>query len=131
MPATKADRERARELLRELEAHSGDGLCRCTRCGVVLAEALAEERERVLSSRAMQLVESIAGEFERTVKRAEWEAAGSKGMSVPFFGDFAAATRLPSVISRMRWWSREIRTALADLRTATARTTDGGRDADP
>lgn len=57
-------------------------------------------------------LESIADEFERTIAHADWKAAGSKGMSVPFHGDFASAVQLPSVISRMRWWAREFKTAL-------------------
>ena len=61
---------------------------------------------------ARHMLERICGEFERTIKHAEWVAAGSKGMSVPFHGDFASVAHLPSVISRMRWWAREMRRAI-------------------
>jgi hypothetical protein len=62
------------------------------------------ERDR---DEAWRLLEAICGEFERTIRHAEWVAAGSKGMSVPFHGDFASVAHLPSVIGRMRWWSRD------------------------
>lgn len=60
------------------------------------------------------LMEGIADEFERTIQEAERLASGGGGMHVPFHGDFAAAVRLPSVVSRMRWWVREFRRALAE-----------------
>ena len=59
-----------------------------------------------------RVAEALCGEFESAVAHAEWRSAGSKGMQVPFHGDFAAATQLPSVVGRMRWWSRELRRAL-------------------
>lgn len=67
------------------------------------------ERER---DEARRMLEAICDEFERTIAHAEWVAAGSKGMSVPFHGDFASVVQLPSVVSRMRWWAREMRRAL-------------------
>ena len=67
--------------------------------------------ERLMNERdaSRHMLEGICGEFERTIKHAEWVAAGSKGMSVPFHGDFASVAHLPSIISRMRWWAREMR----------------------
>jgi hypothetical protein len=60
------------------------------------------------------LLAAIADEFRRTVKHADWVAAGSRGMSVPFHGDFAMAAQFPSVVSRMRWWVREFDKALKE-----------------
>lgn len=72
---------------------------------------LVEEIERLMNERdaARHMLEGICGEFERTIRHADWVAAGSKGMSVPFHGDFANVAHLPSIISRMRWWAREMR----------------------
>lgn len=65
-----------------------------------------------------RVTEALADEFDKAVAHAEWRAAGSKGMRVPFHGDFAAATQLPSLVGRMRWWAREMRKALDASRTA-------------
>ena len=72
---------------------------------------LLAEVERLMNERdaSRHMLEGICGEFEGTIKHADWVAAGSKGMSVPFHGDFASVAHLPSVISRMRWWAREMR----------------------
>ena len=72
---------------------------------------LVEEIERLQTERdaARHMLEGICDEFERTIAYADWTAAGSKGMSVPFHGDFASAVQLPSVVGKMRWWSREMR----------------------
>ena len=76
--------------------------------------ALLAEVERFMNERdaARHMLEGICGEFERTIRHADWVAAGSKGMSVPFHGDFASVAHLPSIISRMRWWAREMRRAI-------------------
>jgi len=58
------------------------------------------------------MLEAICVEFEQTIAHADWLKAGSKGMQVPFFGDFASCVQLPSVISKMRWWVREFRRVL-------------------
>lgn len=72
---------------------------------------LVEEIERLQNERdaARHMLEGICGQFEGTIRHADWVAAGSKGMSVPFHGDFASVAHLPSIISRMRWWAREMR----------------------
>lgn len=67
------------------------------------------ERER---DEAQKILESICVEFENTIAHADWRAAGSKGMSVPFHGDFASVVQLPSVVNRMRWWVREMRNVI-------------------
>lgn len=71
------------------------------------------ERER---DEVRNMLEAICGEFERTVAHADWRAAGSKGMSVPFHGDFASVAQLPSVISRMRWWVKEMRNVIEKVK---------------
>ncbi len=67
------------------------------------------QRER---DEARKWLEGICSEFEGTIAHADWRAAGSKGMSVPFRGDFADMTRHPGVIGRMRWWVKVFRAAL-------------------
>jgi hypothetical protein len=67
-------------------------------------ERLTAERDR-----ARNMLEGICSEFEGVVAHADWKAAGSKGMSVPFRGDFASAVQLPSLVGRMRWWANEMR----------------------
>lgn len=74
---------------------------------VTYVEELKAERDE-----ARKWLEGICEEFEKTVAYADWRAAGSKGMSVPFHGDFASVVQLPSAISRMRWWAREFRRVL-------------------
>lgn len=61
-----------------------------------------------------RVLEDICAEFEGAVLHADWKAAGSPGMSVPFHGDFASATQLPSVVAKMRWWVREFKQVLRD-----------------
>ncbi len=83
-----------------------------------LSEAIDERNAAILErDEARAMLSSICSEFEGVVAHADWRAAGSPGMSVPFKGDFASATQLPSVVGRMRWWAREMRktinTALA------------------
>jgi hypothetical protein len=63
---------------------------------------------------ARNMLEGICSEFERTVDHADWKAEGSKGMSVPFHGDFASAVQLPSVVGKMRWWSRQMRKVIGE-----------------
>jgi hypothetical protein len=60
--------------------------------------------------RCRSLLEGICSQFEGAVAHA----AGSKGMHVPFTGDFASAVQLPSVVSRMRWWAKEIRSVIGE-----------------
>jgi hypothetical protein len=71
---------------------------------------LAEAKSDIRMLRAH--LEAITTEFEATVAHADWRAAGSKGMSVPYHGDFASAVQLPSVISRMRTWAKGFREVL-------------------
>jgi hypothetical protein len=72
---------------------------------------LLEETQRLMNERDMvrNMLEGICSEFEGAVAHADWKANGSKGMSVPFHGDFASAVQLPSVVGKMRWWSRQMR----------------------
>lgn len=60
------------------------------------------------------LLEGICSQFEVADAHTDWRAAGSRGMHVPFTGDFASAVQLPSVVSRMRWWAREIRAVIGE-----------------
>lgn len=76
------------------------------------ARALTAERER---DEARAELSALCSEFEGAVAHADWRAAGSSGMGVPFHGDFASATQLPSVVARMRWWAREMRKATEGL----------------
>lgn len=69
------------------------------------------ERER---NEARAMLSALCSELEGAVAHADWRAAGSPGMSVPFTGDFASATQLPSVVSRMRWWAREMRRVIGE-----------------
>lgn len=71
------------------------------------------ERER---DEARAVLSALCAEFDGTVAHADWRADGSKGMHVPFTGDFASAVQLPSVVSRMRWWVREMRKTLGGTR---------------
>ena len=74
-------------------------------------ENLRLERER---DEARAMLSALCSEFEGAVAHADWRASGSPGMSVPFTGDFASATQLPSVVSRMRWWAREMRLVIGE-----------------
>lgn len=74
-------------------------------------ENLRLERER---DEARAVLSALCAEFEGAVTHADWRAAGSLGMSVPFTGDFASATQLPSVVGRMRWWAREMRKVIGE-----------------
>jgi hypothetical protein len=56
------------------------------------------------------LLAGICSLFEGVVAYAD----GSKGMHVPFTGDFASAAQIPSVVSRMRWWAQEIRSVIGE-----------------
>ena len=60
-----------------------------------------------------KMLELLGEEFKTTVEHAEWLAKGSKGMQVPFHGEFAAAVHNPSVIIRFKWWVREIEKCLS------------------
>jgi hypothetical protein len=73
--------------------------------------ALLSEVDRITAERdrARNMLDGICSEFEGVVAHADWKAAGSKGMSVPFRGDFASAVQLPSLVGRMRWWANEMR----------------------
>lgn len=66
---------------------------------------------------ARAMLSAICSEFEGAVAHADWRAAGSPGMSVPFTGDFASATQLPSVVGRMRWWAREMRKSIGEKKS--------------
>ncbi len=57
----------------------------------------------------------IKEEFDRTVEH--FENKGKGGQQVTFTGDFCAVG--PSVVSRMRWWSRRWSKALKKFGGAT------------
>jgi hypothetical protein len=78
----------------------------------VLRAANSAMAQQLHEARAVLL--AICSEFDGAVAHADWRAAGSPGMSVPFTGDFASATQLPSVVSRMRWWAREMRRVIGE-----------------
>lgn len=67
-----------------------------------------------MSIRQRELLEGICNEFEHTIAHFDWVQAGSKGMSVPFHGDFVSIARMPGPVQKMRWWVREFRKALDD-----------------
>lgn len=60
--------------------------------------------------RRLLLLDALCHEFEATI--AYHESKGKGGQQVPFHGDFSSVG--PSVVSRMRWWTREIRLAFAE-----------------
>lgn len=55
--------------------------------------------------RAEQVLDALAGEFERAIHHHE--SRGKGGQQVTFTGDFASVG--PSVVGRMRWWLRDMR----------------------
>ena len=61
------------------------------------------------AARLRGALESITVEFEHAVAVAD---APRGGQSCSPTGDFVAALRLPSFVSRARWWARELRAAL-------------------
>jgi hypothetical protein len=75
--------------------------------GAMMAEGhrLAAENERLRKAvdGFVQEVESAERHFERP----------RGGMQVPFFGDFVGAERIPSLRSRLAWWARHLKAALA------------------
>ena len=85
--------------------------CRCELLDGTERKDLLDEIGRLTAERntARNMLEGICSEFEGVVAHADWKAAGSKGMSVPFRGDFASAVQLPSLVGRMRWWANEMR----------------------
>ena len=110
-----------------LQSQLDEALAECDRLRWLLTDAKDEARERsefanaetehanrwaLRARKAEALLEGLCAQFEDVVAHADWRAAGSKGMQVPFQGDFAGAAKLPSVISRMRWWAKEIRSTL-------------------
>lgn len=78
---------------------------------VFMLEAERDDARRERDD-ARKWLAGICAEFEGAVAHADWRAAGSKGMSVPFTGDFASVVQLPGAINRMRWWARVFRAAL-------------------
>lgn len=77
-----------------------------------LAARVAElEAENAKLRRCAGLAEALAGEFEAAVSSREMTG----GMRVTPTGDFIACAQLPSAVSKMRWWAREIRAARAEV----------------
>ena len=73
---------------------------------IAALSAQVEKLEKVAG-----LADALAGEFEQAVASRE----PIRGMQVTPSGDFIACAQLPSAVSRMRWWARAIRSALAAL----------------
>jgi hypothetical protein len=75
--------------------------------GAMMAEGhrLAAENERLRQAAGgfVQEVESAERHFERP----------RGGMQVPFHGDFAGVNQTPGVRSRLAWWARHLKAALA------------------
>lgn len=61
--------------------------------------------------RALQLLDGLKHEIERARAYQAWRDAGSKGMHVPFHGDFAGFNAVQ--LSRVEWWERALRDALS------------------
>ena len=104
---------------------AGDYDIECANCGskntdeagnVIRRLVLDLDEARAERDEARAVLSALCAEFDGTVAHADWRADGSKGMHVPFTGDFASAVQLPSVVSRMRWWVREMRKTLGGTR---------------
>lgn len=67
------------------------------------------QRRLALAEKVCRLADALASEFEAAVESTQPKT----GMQVQPCGDFISAARLPIVLSRMRWWAREIRLAQA------------------
>jgi len=65
---------------------------------------------RADNGRLREALECVTSALEDAVAHADNRGQG--GMQVPFHGDFAAATQLPSFVSRARWHARQGRAAL-------------------
>lgn len=74
--------------------------------------ALLEEHRKTLEP-LKAVVVGLAEEMEAAIRERERPKGGQ---SVPFHGDFAQAP--PSMVSRLRWWAREMREALAGRTSA-------------
>ena len=100
------------------ETHPGPdtrycNLCNETETDAELSTLLADvKRLKAERDEARKWLEGICSEFEGAVAHADWRAAGSKGMSVTFTGDFASVVQLPGAINKMRWWVNVFRDAL-------------------
>jgi hypothetical protein len=68
--------------------------------------ALLEEHRKALEP-LQAVVSGLAGEMERAIAHRE---APKGGQQVPFHGDFAQTPH--SMVGRLRWWARELRSAL-------------------
>lgn len=72
------------------------------------AQRVVEADEEIAAlEKIAKLAVSLAEQFERAVESRR----PVSGMSVPPSGDFIACAQLPSAVSRMSWWAREIRRA--------------------
>jgi len=75
----------------------------------IRARDAAVRREALAS--AAHLVAGMRSEVDNAKAHLAWRAAGSKGMHVPFHGDFAGVPT--SALHRLEWWLRELADALA------------------
>jgi hypothetical protein len=65
-------------------------------------------------SEAERMMLNLCEEVDAAEAHHRWIREGSHGQHVPFHGDFASAN--PSVMKRLRWWTREFRALLAARR---------------
>jgi hypothetical protein len=82
-------------------------------CLGCLDRSIAEQkqaREQAARERLAHLRERLTYFGEAIEARAADLARPKGGMQVPFHGDFASAP--PSVVSRLRWWHRDLLAAL-------------------
>lgn len=94
----------------DLDTHTSDGMTYARRqVRAALATLRASEPAPCRGcERARTVLDGLDQQIE--AKHADMTRPPG-GMRVPFHGDFVSAT--PSVLNRLRWWSRELRRALA------------------
>lgn len=71
---------------------------------------IAELKQRL--DKAKFVVDGLRSEVDSAKRHREWVAAGSKGMHVPFHGDFAGVPT--SSLLRLEWWLRELDKSLME-----------------
>lgn len=86
----------------------------CTACPVSTAGDVpiryVYEMPEGSDERIRAILTALAGEFESAVRHHENRGKG--GQQVTFTGDFASVG--PGTLQRMRWWLREMKTALGE-----------------
>lgn len=82
------------------------------RCACEVLTAAIRDRDRAIRAAALHVVVGMRSEVDAAKAHLAWRAAGSKGMSATFHGDFASVPT--SGLHRLEWWLREFDRALAD-----------------